>query len=238
MPYLDLPPKLKAVIPTDPASQAALNLAIEHLQTPILNHSLRVFFYAQELLTRGQNPDRDSKLPPFPDPSDLPLVFVAAILHDIGTTEKFNGNARFEVEGGDAAKDLLKEHGWSEEQSHQVWIAIAIHASPGIAERIFPLSSLIRTAVKIDFTKSYQQLWETEDLTKELESDAVLPRLEAEKCLADAVVAQARTSPSGEIDKEELAGWGSEKHPNASWPGGLLKAKIQWPDYDGINPAF
>src|SRR6202171_3937912 len=40
---------------------------------------------------------------------DAELLAVAAILHDLGLTERYNGENRFEVDGANAAPGIFKE---------------------------------------------------------------------------------------------------------------------------------
>lgn len=233
MSTLDLPQSLQDLIPKDKASQEALRHAVAHLAQPILHHSLRVYFYAHALATQPRYRDKEPSLAQFSDPARLPLVLVAAALHDIGTCAAHDGPQRFEVEGADHAERHLLAHGYGYEDAHRVWVAVAVHSSPGIAERIDPLARLIRAAVKIDFTRAWQDEYGTAELTAELE--AALPRLGAEKCLADLVVGQARERPD-RLDARTY--WESQKHPGGSWPGGLLRAAVDNPGYEGVNPAF
>ena len=51
-----------------------------------------------------------------------------------------------------------------------------------------------------------------------------LPRLEIEKILGDAVVAQAVKNPG--------------KAPSASWANNLYKSHLENPDWTGVNRAF
>src|ERR1700738_3673844 len=44
---------------------------------------------------------------------DAELLAVAAILHDLGLTERYNGENRFEVDGADAAPPIFEESGLS-----------------------------------------------------------------------------------------------------------------------------
>src|ERR1700689_940202 len=45
--------------------------------------------------------------------SDAELLAVAAILHDLGLTERYKGENRFEVDGANAAHEFLKDRGIS-----------------------------------------------------------------------------------------------------------------------------
>ncbi|KAI5455974.1 hypothetical protein BGZ63DRAFT_429324 [Mariannaea sp. PMI_226] len=214
-----------AQIPNSLVCRSALDLAHKALSPPILNHSLRVFLLAKHTAERDGSP---LALEP-----QLSLLFVAAIHHDMGTSDLYNGSQRFEVCSADCAKSHLLNHSYSEAESHQVWTAIAVHTSPGIAERIDPLSRQIRLAVLMDFgSKEYKEQKGVWEYSQEIE--ALLPRMDAEKSLADAVVKQAKKIPH--IDK--LSYPKDEKFPPASWPGMLLRAHIENPDHTGVNPAF
>lgn len=220
-----LPPYVLSRIPQSQVCTDALALVQGALSEPILNHSLRTYLIAKWLAKKETSE--------WASPDKSPLLFSAAVCHDLGASDHYSGKQRFEVEGADAAKAHLTAHGVSPEESHKVWTAIAIHTSPGIAERIDPLSRLVRLAVKIDFSPAFREEMGARAVCAEIQ--AHLPRLDIEKALGDAVVKQAVKIP----DKVDSLTWPStEKHPSASWPGLLLRAHIENPGYTGINPAF
>src|ERR1700689_3713549 len=66
----------------------------------LFNHSRRVFFFgALQGLRRGLQPD-------------LELLYVGAMFHDLGLTERYRTSTiRFEVDGADAARAFLTRHG-------------------------------------------------------------------------------------------------------------------------------
>ncbi|KAL3951782.1 hypothetical protein ACCO45_013499 [Purpureocillium lilacinum] len=205
-------------IPSSPVCAQALALARDTLPEPLVNHSLRVFLLARWLAeTEGARA--------YTQGPGLELLFVASVCHDLGASERFNGPQRFEIEGADAAKALFLKASASssassaspdapadtaaaaEADAHRIWTAIAVHTSSGIAERIDPLARL---------------------------SEALLPRLDVEVVLANAVVGQA-----GHGDAPDNLTWPStQKHPAGSWPGLLLRAHRQNPGHGGRNPAF
>ncbi|KAH7239848.1 hypothetical protein MRS44_015357 [Fusarium solani] len=212
-------------IPDSLVCQSALALARNALPQPILNHSLRVFLLALWLAEKEQSS--------FASDPQLPRLFVAAIHHDMGASDLYNGSQRFELCSADCAKAHLLAHDYSEAESHQVWTAIAVHTSPGIAERIDPLSRLIRLGVIMDFgSEENRAKMGVAEYCNEIEK--LLPRLEAEKSLGDAVVKQAKKIPH----VDSLTWPSDEKFPSASWPGILLRAHAENPDHAGINPAF
>lgn len=199
-------------IPSDPIAQGAYHLARNALPPSILNHSIRVFLSAEWLAQREKSPWATS--------DRVPLLAVACLLHDIGCASQFEGTERFEVEGADVAANHLGHHDIAPEDVHEVWQAIALHTSPGIAERISPCARLVRQAVLLDFGSQLDQ----EQLAFRHSIEDEFPRLEIEKVLGDVVVEQALRHPS--------------KAPPASWPGVLLRAKKENPGWTGVNKAF
>lgn len=214
--------KIPDCVPADTISQAAYGYAQKHLRTDILNHSIRVYLLAHGLGMREQSP--------LVSQAKVHLLFTASILHDIGTVSAHNGSQRFEVEGADAASDLLISHGVSESDAHDVWTAIAIHSSPGIAERISPLSRLVRMGVAMDFKRSAALRLTSEEEVGRVEG--IFPRGQIEKVLGDVVVAQVLGRDG---DGREAVDF---KAPAASWPGVLVRSTRENPGWEGVNKAF
>src|ERR1700759_2327960 len=98
----------------------------------LFNHSRRVFFFgALQGLPRGLQPD-------------LELLYVGAMFHDLGLTERYRTSTiRFEVDGADAARDFLLQHGCNESDARKVWLGVALHTTPGIPEYLEPEVALI-----------------------------------------------------------------------------------------------
>ncbi|KAF1988277.1 metal dependent phosphohydrolase [Aulographum hederae CBS 113979] len=214
-----LPEKIATRMRTSRLCYAAYELAKKHLAEELFNHSVRVFCYANFIYETEKShlkgPDRSVHT--------AQLLFVACLLHDIGTTEKFNGSARFEVEGADAAADLLRKEDIPEDDVREVWIAIATHTCAGIAERIGVFARLLRKGVVYDFRPSIRNKDEVMFQYAEV-IERYFRRMEVEKVLGDAVVKQALNKP--------------RKAPAASWPGCLVAAHNEDPDHQGVNPAF
>ncbi|KAG9574508.1 metal dependent phosphohydrolase, partial [Aureobasidium melanogenum] len=213
----NLPLSITPHIPNTTISATALSLAYANLPLPVFNHSLRVFLLAKHLITHENTSSKDYLSLP-----DLDLLFTACIFHDMGICNCHNGPQRFEVEGADAAVSFLQSHHITQEKCHDVWTAIALHTSPGIAERISPLARIVRLAVLMDFGSPLRDEFAAREYCDEIEE--MLPRSGVEKCLGDAVVRQAVKRP--------------EKAPAVSWPNALLKAHLKDPDFDGVNPEF
>ncbi|MFC7512490.1 HD domain-containing protein [Streptomyces thermocarboxydus] len=90
----------------------------EILHPAILHHSVRVWLLADHLgLAAG------------PEGAEREALAVACLFHDSGTAAPHDGAQRFEVEGADAARAFLSEHGWPDDLGQQVWEAVALHTS-------------------------------------------------------------------------------------------------------------
>jgi len=81
---------------------------------------------------------------------DPEVLCVAAVLHDLGLTQLAAVQARFEVEGADAAKEFLAKRGMSEKHIEIVWEAIALHTTPEIPSRRAPEVALCQMGIGTD----------------------------------------------------------------------------------------
>jgi hypothetical protein len=83
----------------------------------LFNHAARTFLFGS-LIGRARR-----------QPFDEEVLYLACILHDLGLTERFQGDLPFEIQGAEAAKQLLEEHGYAEDRTGVVWDGIAMHPS-------------------------------------------------------------------------------------------------------------
>jgi HD superfamily phosphodiesterase len=82
---------------------------------------------------------------------DLELLYVGAMFHDIGLTERYRTSTlRFEVDGANAARDFLLARGVDEVNARKVWLGIALHTTPGIPEFLEPEIALVTAGVETD----------------------------------------------------------------------------------------
>jgi len=207
-------PDPSTFIPATQIAKSAYAHASSILDPAILNHCIRVYLYAK-LIAEATNSAYATG-----DKHDL--LFTACLFHDIGTTETYDGEQRFEVEGGDAAVEHLLDLGVGKEDAHEVWMAISLHTSTGIAERINELTGIVREAILFDFNIPRKHAGMLEEKKREFEQKWI--RGGIEKVLGDKVVQQALKKP--------------EKAPSASWPGELYRAHLAEPGYEGANKAF
>ena len=100
---------------------------------------------------------------------DPELLYVGAMFHDIGLTERFHHSQnRFEVDGANSARDFMRSYGISESSIELVWDAIALHTTPGIPEHKKPEVALVTAGVEMDVLGiAYDQF------TKEQRADVV-----------------------------------------------------------------
>jgi HD superfamily phosphodiesterase len=77
-----------------PLVHDAIELARSSSEPYLFNHVMRSWLFGV-LIAEGANPA--------PDPE---LLAVSAVLHDLGLTDHYNGQERFEVDGANAAAPL------------------------------------------------------------------------------------------------------------------------------------
>lgn len=192
-------------LPDDPIVGPVLEIVRTEEPAPVANHSIRSYLFAR-LLARHEG------LVIGRDVGEQAL-FAACVLHDIGLTDRGNGSQRFEVDGADSAVAILAPLGVPDSECSLIWEAIALHTSPGIAERRGPLAYLTRAGVGADFRGPAAV---TDD-----EAGAIhdaYPRLEMTTSLVDAIVGQAHANPvkaprysiAGELLRERAAGSATE----------------------------
>jgi hypothetical protein len=73
------------------------------------------------------------------------------MFHDMGLTpEHSSARERFEVDGANVARDLLRSYGSHEADIDTVWTAIALHTTPGIPQHMHPVVALVTAGVEMD----------------------------------------------------------------------------------------
>ena len=161
----------------------------------IFNHTMRTLHLAWHLPAQPPAPEQEA-------------VAMAVLFHDAGTIDANNGEQRFEVEGADLAADFLTNHGYGAGETDAVWEAIALHTSPGIAERRGVLACLTRRGVGADFGIGV-------DCVTDDQAEAILrcyPRLDMAAVLVGDIVRHAARSPhaaarytlAGELARERV----------------------------------
>lgn len=105
----------------------------------LFNHSRRVFLF-------GALQGRRLGLQP-----DLELLYVGAMFHDLGLTERYRSSSlRFEIDGANAARDFLLERGVDAADARKVWLGIALHTTPEVPRFLDPEVALVNAGVETD----------------------------------------------------------------------------------------
>ena len=116
----------------------AIELSRSSLEPYLFNHVMRSWLFAI-LLSEGAEFT--------PDPE---LLAVSAVLHDLGLTDHYTAENRFEVDGANAARAFLKDRGISTQQRQVVWDAIALHTTPSIAPHKEPEVAMTHLGITVD----------------------------------------------------------------------------------------
>ncbi|KQY63607.1 MULTISPECIES: HD domain-containing protein [unclassified Nocardioides] len=131
-------------IPDTELARAATALVREATDDPLVgdslfHHSRRVFLWGM-LKSRARDIEVDAE-----------LAYVGGMFHDLGLTQKFRTtDQRFEIDGADAAYDFLREHGRSEADARDVWLAIALHTTPELPLHLAPEVGVVTLGVETD----------------------------------------------------------------------------------------
>lgn len=126
-------------IPDSALAREATELVRETASPLLFDHSRRVFLWGS---LRG----REQGIPFDPE-----LLYVGAMFHDLGLTERFRRtDQRFEIDGADEARRFLHAHGITGEEADRVWTAIALHATPEIPLHMAPEIALVARGVELD----------------------------------------------------------------------------------------
>lgn len=102
-------------IPDSSIVRQAEDLARSVSSDTLFNHVMRCYWFG-ELFARQEGTKVDSE-----------LMFLSAVLHDLGLTDHAQGPHRFEIEGAGAARTFLMERGVPEDRAQKVWDNIALH---------------------------------------------------------------------------------------------------------------
>ncbi len=137
---LQLPEAIAGVEIPDTALLREVTEFIRDAEDDLLfDHSRRVFVFAA---LRGR------RLGVQPD---LSLLYIAAMFHDLGLTQRYRSSKRrFEVDSADAARDFLLDRGVDAADIRKVWLGIALHTTQGVPQFMEPEVALVKAGVETD----------------------------------------------------------------------------------------
>ena len=126
-------------IPDTALVREATELVREASSPLLFDHCRRVFLWGS---LRGRRQEI---------PFDPELLYVGAMFHDLGLTERFRRtDQRFEIDGADEAHRFLRARGITGEQAERVWTSIALHTTPEIPLHMASEISLVTQGVELD----------------------------------------------------------------------------------------
>jgi hypothetical protein len=167
-------------IPDSELAKKATQLVTQVSPKFLYHHCVRTYLFGEIL---GQ---RDSLK------SDRELLYLGAVMHDLGLTERFDDQQRFEVDGADAAKAFLTEHGLPQEKAEIIWDAIALHTSIGIVTRKQPEIALVSLGAGADIFGLRVQDISPETVERVIDA---YPRLGLNKAITELLVSQVKRKP-------------------------------------------
>ena len=126
-------------IPDSRLASEATELVRDVASSLLFHHSRRVFLFGS---LQGH------RLGLTADPE---LLYVGAMFHDLGLTEKYRRtDQRFEIDGADEARRFLTAHGLPEDRTRLAWLGIALHTTPEIPYHLEPEVALVSAGVDTD----------------------------------------------------------------------------------------
>ncbi|MEV6667188.1 HD domain-containing protein [Streptomyces nigra] len=126
-------------IPDTDLVRQATSLVRESADETLFHHSRRVFLWGMlKSAARGIEVDPE-------------LAYVGGLFHDLGLTPGYaTTDRRFELDGAEAARRFLLDHGRSEEEARNVWLAIALHTTPEVPLHLAPEVGVVTLGVETD----------------------------------------------------------------------------------------
>jgi HD superfamily phosphodiesterase len=126
-------------IPDSRLASEATELVRDAASPLLFHHSRRVFLFGS---LQGK------RLGLAADPE---LLYVGAMFHDLGLTEKYRRtDQRFELDGADEARRFLAAHGLPEDRVRLAWLGIALHTTPETPYHMEPEVALVTAGVETD----------------------------------------------------------------------------------------
>jgi hypothetical protein len=150
-------------IPASSAARAALEVATAYCSPALLNHSIRSYLWAA-----GYGTARGIAF-------DTELLYVAALLHDLGLVKEFDGHlVPFEEAGGHVAWVFAAGAGWPVERRRRTAQIIVRHMCDAVDVEEDPEGHLLELSTGMDISGR-----RTEDIPKDLRPDVLAryPRL-------------------------------------------------------------
>jgi HD superfamily phosphodiesterase len=168
--------------PSSPAATAALDIATRYHSPSLLHHVVRSWLWAEAFAAVEGRTDIDHE-----------LLYVSALLHDIGIVPAFDNVAlSYEDAGGHVAVALTAGAGWPAERRTRAHEVIVRHNWPSVDPAFDLEGHLLETATALDISGAH-----ADALPVELRREVVTayPRLDLAAEFGAGVADQARRKP-------------------------------------------
>jgi hypothetical protein len=168
-------------LPDTPAARAALEVARRFHSPAFVNHGVRSYLWAAAAArTEGLAVDDE-------------LLFVAAVLHDLGLEPAFDSHTLpFEEAGGLVAWVFAAGAGWSEERRDRAAAIIVAHMADAVDPAVDAEGYLLEIATGLDISGRNPEAWDAELRAEVL---AAHPRLDLPGEFTGCILDQAARKP-------------------------------------------
>ncbi|MGH9875522.1 MAG: HD domain-containing protein [Pyrinomonadaceae bacterium] len=167
-----------------PLVARAMDYARTHSEPFLFNHAVRSWLLAVRL---GQLQGITH---------DAEVVAVGSLLHDLGLTNSFTGQKRFEIEGADAARAFARAQGLDDRRGQLIWDSVALNSTPSIGLYKEAEVALCTAGIGVEFGFQYDRV--PPDEMKGILAE--FPRLEMKRRFKDSVCRIVETKPETTYD--------------------------------------
>ncbi|CAH0263486.1 hypothetical protein SRABI76_03548 [Microbacterium oxydans] len=168
--------------PATPAASAARALAAQYHSESLQNHVVRSWLWAEAFAAVEGRADIDHE-----------LLYVSAMLHDIGIVPEFdNVHLSYEEAGGHVAVALTRGAGWDADRSRRALDVVIRHNWPSVDPAMDVEGYLLEIATGLDISGARADVLPATFVREVL---AAYPRLQLAAVFGDGVVDQAARKP-------------------------------------------
>lgn len=179
--------------PTAPAASAARSLAAQYHSESMQNHVMRSWLWAEAFAAVEDRRDIDHE-----------LLYVSAMLHDIGIAPEFdNVNLSYEEAGGHVALALATGAGWDADRSRRALDVIIRHNWPSVDPAMDVEGYLLEIGTALDISGARANVLPAAFVREVLTE---YPRLQLAAEFGDGVVEQAARKPHTSAHRLVTAG--------------------------------
>jgi hypothetical protein len=168
-----------------PLVNRAMDYARTHSEPYLFNHAVRSWLFAVRL---GQLQGIAH---------DAEVVAVGSLLHDLGLTNSFTGQKRFEVEGANAARAFAREQGLDDRRVQLIWDSVALNSTPSIALYKEAEVVLCTAGIGLDYGGPQYDQIPPDEMNSILTE---FPRLDMKRCFTDSVCGIVKAKPETTYD--------------------------------------